>query len=53
MNPTVYGMTVIVLAGAVGSATLLPMKFVRKWQWENTWLLYAALAYLVAPLLVA
>lgn len=53
MSPTVYGMTVIVLAGAVGSATLLPMKFVRNWQWENTWVLYAALAYFVFPLSVA
>jgi len=53
MSPTVNGLTVILLAGAIGSATLLPMKFVKDWRWENTWLLYAALAYLVSPLTAA
>jgi len=47
------GMTIILTAGIVGSATLLPMKFVRDWKWENTWLLYSLLAYFVCPLAVA
>lgn len=53
MDPVVYGLSVILVAGAIGSATLLPMKFVKNWQWENTWLLYASLAYLACPLVVA
>jgi L-rhamnose-H+ transport protein len=53
MNPTVYGLLVILLAGAIGSATLLPMKFVTRWRWENTWLVYATFAYAIAPLIVA
>ncbi|MEQ8847278.1 L-rhamnose/proton symporter RhaT [Botrimarina sp.] len=53
MSATAVGMTTIVIAGVIGSATLLPMKFVRRWEWENTWLLYAAHAYLIFPLIVA
>ena len=53
MTPVAYGLTIILIAGAIGSATLLPMKFVKDWVWENTWLLYASLAYFVSPLVVA
>lgn len=53
MSSTAIGMTTIVIAGVIGSATLLPMKFVRRWEWENTWLLYAAHAYFIFPLIVA
>lgn len=53
MSPALLGMSIVLLAGAIGSATLLPMKFVRRWDWENTWLLYALLAYFLLPLAVA
>ena len=46
-------LSVVVAAGAIGSATLLPMKFVRRWQWENMWLVYAVHAYLLFPILMA
>jgi L-rhamnose-H+ transport protein len=53
MSSTAFNLTVVIVAGALGSATLLPMKFVRHWRWENMWLVYAALAYLMFPLLTA
>jgi L-rhamnose-H+ transport protein len=53
MNSAVLGMAIVLVAGAVGSATLLPMKFVRRWHWENTWLLYSLHAYFLLPLLIA
>lgn len=53
MNDTTQGLLIILAAGAIGSATLLPMKFVRGWRWENSWIVYATLAYAIAPLLVA
>jgi len=46
-------MALTVLAGAVGSSTLMPFKYVRGWKWENTWLSYAFLAYFVFPWLAA
>jgi L-rhamnose-H+ transport protein len=53
MNATVIGLSIVLAAGAVGSATLLPMKFVRRWQWEQSWLVYALNAYLLFPLAMA
>jgi len=52
-NDTAINLGVVVAAGAIGSATLLPMKFVRRWPWQNLWLLYAIHAYLLFPLLTA
>ena len=42
----------LVAGGLVGSV-LVPMKYVRKWAWENSWLLFASCAYLLSPWLVA
>jgi L-rhamnose-H+ transport protein len=53
MDSSVYGMTLTVLAGAVGSSTLMPFKYVRGWKWENTWLTYSFLAYFIFPWLAA
>jgi L-rhamnose-H+ transport protein len=53
MDSSVYGMTLAVLAGAVGSSTLMPFKYVRGWKWENTWLTYSLLAYFIFPWLAA
>jgi len=49
MDASVRGMALTVLAGAVGSSTLMPFKYVRGWRWENTWLTYSFLAYFVFP----
>jgi L-rhamnose-H+ transport protein len=53
MNATALGLSIVLAAGAVGSATLLPMKFVRRWNWENSWLCFAAGAYFCLPLATA
>ena len=53
MNPTAIGLSIVLAAGAIGSATLLPMKFVRRWQWENSWLVFALCGYLLFPLIMA
>ena len=53
MNPTATGLSIVLAAGAIGSATLLPMKFVRRWQWENSWLVFALCGYLLFPLIMA
>jgi L-rhamnose-H+ transport protein len=47
------GMAVIFVSGALNGAFALPMKYTRRWKWENTWLVFAALALLIIPWLLA
>jgi L-rhamnose-H+ transport protein len=47
------GMAIVLIAGAIMGSVLVPVKLVRKWAWENTWLVFAACAYLISPWLVA
>jgi L-rhamnose-H+ transport protein len=49
MDADVRGLLLIVLAGIVGSSTLMPFKYVRGWKWENTWFIYSTLAYFLLP----
>jgi hypothetical protein len=32
---------------------MLPMKFNRSWQWENSWLVFSVVSLLVLPWLLA
>jgi L-rhamnose-H+ transport protein len=47
------GLAAAVIAGIVNGSVLVPMKFVRNWSWENTWLLFAFCAYVCSPWAVA
>ena len=40
----------ILIAGILQGAFALPMSYARQWKWENTWLGYSVLAFLVLPL---
>jgi L-rhamnose-H+ transport protein len=40
----------LVAAGAINAGFALPMKFLRKWAWENIWLVWAVFALLVFPI---
>jgi len=43
-----------ILASGIANATFpLPMKYSRRWKWENTWLVFCTLALLVLPLAAA
>jgi L-rhamnose-H+ transport protein len=44
------GITIIILGGIANGLFALPMKISRRWQWENTWLIFSVLALLVLPL---
>jgi len=43
----------IVLAGGMNGSFTVPMKRVRGWEWEHTWLVWAFLAMIVIPIGVA
>ena len=48
-----WGVVVILLSGAANGAFPLPMKYVRHWKWENTWLVFSITALLVLPAILA
>ncbi len=47
------GYMLVIAAGFFQGSFMLPMKFIRRWAWENTWLIFSITAYLVWPWLVA
>jgi hypothetical protein len=54
MPPTaVIGIILVIMAGVFSGTALLPMKFTKSWKFENTWLLYSVIAYLISPGIVA
>jgi L-rhamnose-H+ transport protein len=53
VNETLYGMTLLILAGAMNGSFTLPMKFTKRWNWENTWLVWTLFALLVFPAILA
>lgn len=43
---------ILVLAGVMNASFTLPMKYARRWAWENTWLAWTIFALLVLPLVI-
>jgi len=43
------GYLLVIVAGILQGAFILPMKITRKWAWENTWFVYSTAGYLVFP----
>lgn len=49
MNSAASGFLLLVLAGAMNGSFTLPMKFTRRWAWENTWFVWTIFALLIFP----
>jgi L-rhamnose-H+ transport protein len=43
------GYLLVIAAGMLQGAFILPMKSTKKWVWENTWLVFASAGFLVWP----
>ncbi len=43
------GLLAVLVGGMCQGSFMLPMKWTRTWKWENTWLVFACTAYLLAP----
>lgn len=43
----------LILAGTANAAFGLPMKYVHRWGWENTWAVWSLLALVVLPIVLA
>lgn len=52
MESTPTGLLLLFVAGVMNASFTLPMKFTRKWAWENTWLVWTIFALLIFPPLV-
>lgn len=52
MSHTSAGLLILIAAGILNASFTLPMKYARRWAWENTWLAWTILALLVLPPLV-
>lgn len=52
MNNAEFGFLLLVVAGLMNACFTLPMKFTRRWAWENTWLVFSFLSLLVLPAVV-
>ena len=53
MNATLVGLLILVVAGVTNGSFTLPMKFTRRWEWENTWLIYTVWALVLFPPVMA
>lgn len=47
------GLSGVLLGGLLNGSFVVPMKRIRGWQWENTWLIYSLTGLLIFPLALA
>jgi len=43
------GLLLTLIAGLLSGNCMLPMKFARRWQWENTWLVFSVVSLVILP----
>jgi len=53
MHDATAGLMLLVVAGVMNASFTLPMKFTKKWAWENTWTAWTVFALLMLPALTA
>jgi L-rhamnose-H+ transport protein len=46
------GLLLTIVSGTLNGSFAVPTKKIHKWEWENTWLIYAFLGMIVFPLLI-
>jgi L-rhamnose-H+ transport protein len=49
MGDTTAGLLLLLIAGVANASFTLPMKFTRRWAWENTWLIWSIFALILFP----
>jgi L-rhamnose-H+ transport protein len=43
------GLLLTLVAGLLSGNCMLPMKFARRWPWENTWLVFSIVSLVILP----
>lgn len=49
VNGPLLGLILVCVAGVANATFALPMKYAKRWAWENTWLVWTLFALLVLP----
>ena len=49
MNGAGIGFLFLVVAGLMNAAFAVPMKYTRRWAWENTWMVWTVFALVLLP----
>ncbi len=52
MNTFWSGLALVVAGGAMGGSFTVPLKYVRGWAWEKTWLFYSIVGMVIVPWLI-
>jgi L-rhamnose-H+ transport protein len=50
---TWIGLGLILIAGIAVGNCMLPLKYARRWKWENTWLIFSLVSLVLIPWLLA
>jgi L-rhamnose-H+ transport protein len=53
MSGTLSGIAILIIAGVMNASFTVPMKYARKWAWENIWLAWTVFALVVLPFAAA
>lgn len=53
MNQATLGIALILVAGLMAGDCMLPLKFNRSWQWENTWFVFSVTSLVILPWVLA
>lgn len=53
MSSASSGIAILVIAGVTNASFTMPMKYARKWAWENTWLVWTVFALVLLPMTAA
>jgi L-rhamnose-H+ transport protein len=48
-----FGLLLTLVAGVLSGNCMLPMKFVRRWAWENAWLVFSLISLVILPWILA
>lgn len=46
---TVIGIVIAMLGGFMAGNCMLPLEYLRRWRWENTWIVFSLVALIVVP----
>lgn len=53
MNSLAIGLLLAMLGGGLQGAFVLPMKYMKKWEWENGWLIFTIVCCVIFPAICA
>jgi len=53
MDSLAYAWTLLIFAGLANATFGVPMKYVRRWEWENTWAVWTLFGLVILPIVLA